>query len=85
MRHVPVELVKRYEQEGWWTQDTIGQLLAPALKAAADASFRVHSAVRPWSGTYGDVEQVARKLAAGLRDRGVAPGDVVAFQLPNWM
>ena len=85
MRHVPVELAKRYEQEGWWTQETIGQLLASALKAAADTSFRVHSAVRPWSGTYGDVEQVARRLAAGLRDRGVGPGDVVAFQLPNWM
>ena len=85
MRHVPVELAKRYEQEGWWTQETIGQLLAPALKAAADTSFRVHSAVRPWSGTYDDVEQVARRLAAGLRDRGVGPGDVVAFQLPNWM
>lgn len=85
MRKIPVELAKRYEQEGWWTQETIGQLLAPALEAAADATFRVHSAERPWSGTYRDVEQVARKLAAGLRERGVGPGDVVAFQLPNWM
>ena len=24
-------------------------------------------------------------LAAGLRDRGVGPGDVIAFQLPNWV
>ncbi len=85
MRNIPVELVNRYEQEGWWTRDTIGQLLAPALAAAADATFRVHSAVRPWSGTYRDVERIARKLAAGLRDRGVGPGDVVAFQLPNWV
>jgi acyl-CoA synthetase (AMP-forming)/AMP-acid ligase II len=45
----------------------------------------VHSAVRPWAGTFGDVELVARRLAAGLRRRGVGPGDVVAFQLPNWM
>lgn len=36
-------------------------------------------------GTFGDVERVARRLAAGLRARGVGPGDVVAFQLPNWM
>ena len=27
----------------------------------------------------------ARRLAAGLRERGVGPGDVVAMQLPNWM
>ena len=45
----------------------------------------MHSAVRPWAGTFRDVEFVARRLAAGLRDRGVGPGDAVAFQLPNWM
>jgi acyl-coenzyme A synthetase/AMP-(fatty) acid ligase len=45
----------------------------------------VYSAVRPWSGTFRDVESVARRLAAGLRARGVGAGDVVAFQLPNWM
>ncbi|MCV7174155.1 AMP-binding protein, partial [Mycobacterium manitobense] len=28
---------------------------------------------------------IGRRLAQGLRDRGVGPGDVVAFQLPNWM
>ena len=28
---------------------------------------------------------MARRLAAGLRARGVGAGDVVAFQLPNWV
>ena len=65
--------------------DTLGDLLARGLAAAPDAAFCVHSNVRPWSGTYRDVELVARRLAAGLRSRGVGPGDVVAFQLPNWM
>ena len=41
--------------------------------------------MRPWAGTFRDVELVARRLAAGLRKRGVGPGDVVAMQLPNWM
>jgi acyl-CoA synthetase (AMP-forming)/AMP-acid ligase II len=85
MRTIPAELAKRYEAEGWWTQDTFGDLLARRLAAAPQAAFCVHSAVRPWAGTFGDVELVARRLAAGLRDRGVGPGDVVAFQLPNWM
>ncbi|MEU6753709.1 AMP-binding protein, partial [Spirillospora sp. NPDC046719] len=85
MRTIPAELVKRYEAEGWWTGDTIGDLLARGLRDAPDTVFRVHSAVRPWSGTFRDVERVARQLAAGLRERGVRPGDVVAFQLPNWM
>jgi acyl-CoA synthetase len=85
MRTIPAELVKRYEAEGWWTPDTLGDLLARGLRAAPDAPFRVHSDVRPWAGTFADVELVARRLAAGLRERGVGPGDVVAFQLPNWM
>jgi acyl-CoA synthetase len=85
MREIPAELVKRYEAEGWWTPDTLGELLDRGLRAAPETEFRVHSAVRPWTGTFGDVERVARRLAGGLRARGVGPGDVVAFQLPNWM
>ncbi|WP_046731357.1 AMP-binding protein [Streptomyces humi] len=85
MRKIPVELVERYEAEGWWTRETIGDLLTRGLAAAPDTEFRVHSGVRPWAGTFREVEAVARRLAAGLRERGVGPGDAVAFQLPNWM
>ena len=85
MRTVPDDLAKRYEAEGWWTQDTIGDLLARGLTAAPEAEFRVHSAARPWSGTFADVDHLARRLAAGLSQRGVGPGDVIAFQLPNWV
>jgi len=85
MRQIPSELVERYEHEGWWTRETIGEMLARGLKAAPDTEFRIHSAIRPWSGTVSEVERIARRLAAGLRRRGVGPGDVVAFQLPNWM
>lgn len=84
MREIPDELVKRYEYEGWWTPDTLGDLLARGLAAAPGAEFHVHSAVRPYNGTFGDVEHTARRLAAGLAERGVGPGDVVAMQLPNW-
>ena len=85
MRTIPAELIARYEAEGWWARETLGELLARELAAAPDAGFRVHSAVRPWAGTFADVEHVARRLAAGLRERGVGPGDVIALQLPNWM
>ena len=85
MRTIPAELVSRYEAEGWWAGETLGALLARGLDAVSDAEFRVHSAVRPWSGSFGDVERVARRLAGGLRERGVGPGDVIALQLPNWM
>ncbi|MBF6170171.1 AMP-binding protein [Nocardia blacklockiae] len=85
MRTIPLELVRRYRAEGWWTDETIGDLLAEGLAAAPDTAFRIHSATRPWSGTFGEVERMARRLAAGLRGRGVEPGDTIAFQLPNWM
>jgi acyl-CoA synthetase len=85
VRSVPPELAQRYADRGWWTPDTLGDLLARGLKDSPDVTFRVHSAQRPFSGTVGDVELLARRLVAGLRSRGVGPGDVVAFQLPNWM
>ncbi|MBI3227625.1 MAG: AMP-binding protein [Mycolicibacterium cosmeticum] len=84
-RAISPELRDRYTTEGWWTPDTLGSLLARALDAAPSTTFRVHSAVRPYDGTFGGVERGARQLAAGLQARGVRPGDVIAFQLPNWV
>jgi acyl-CoA synthetase (AMP-forming)/AMP-acid ligase II len=51
----------------------------------ADVEFRVRSHVRPWVGTFAEVDRAARSLAAALHARGVRAGDVVAFQLPNWV
>ncbi len=85
MRVIPVELARHYVDQGWWTSETLGAMLARGLEAHPDTGFEVHSAQRPWAGSFRDVEDVARRLAAGLRQRGVGPGDVVALQLPNWM
>jgi acyl-CoA synthetase len=84
-RQVPERLVKLYQAEGWWTPETLGDLVANGLANSPDALFCVHSTVRPFIGTFRDVELVARRLAAGLRRSGVGPGDVIAVQLPNWM
>jgi acyl-CoA synthetase (AMP-forming)/AMP-acid ligase II len=84
LRVIPPELVRRYEDKGWWTSETLGELLTRRLRETPDVDFRVHSKVRPWAGTFGEVELTARRLAAGLHRRGVGPGDVIAFQLPNW-
>lgn len=84
-RRIPADLVERYEAEGWWTPETLGDMVAGGLAASPDTGFSVHSSVRPYVGTFAEVEHVARRFAAGLRARGVGPGDVVAMQLPNWM
>lgn len=85
MRTIPADLVARYEENGWWTRDTVGTLLSRGLSANRTNEFEVHSAIRPWAGTFADVELVARRLAGGLHGRGIGPGDVIVFQLPNWM
>ena len=85
LRTPPAALERRYLAEGWWTDDSLGTLLSDGLTRGAALDFRIHSGTRPWSGTLGDVHELARRLAAGLRARGVGPGDAVAFQLPNWV
>ena len=85
LRPIPSELGERYLREGWWTDESLGATVAHGLASMGGVGFRVRSAVRPWTGTFAEVDRAARALAASLRARGVGPGDVVAFQLPNWV
>ena len=85
LRTVPSDLVERYLAEGWWTDETLGGTVAGAVGRLADAELVVHSKVRPWRGTFGEVDRAARSFAASLHARGIGPGDVVVFQLPNWV
>ena len=85
LRTVPEELVERYVAEGWWTDESLGDMVASGLGAMRDETLAVHSAVRPWRGTMGDVDRAARAFAGALRHRGIGPGDVVVVQLPNWV
>ncbi len=85
LRPVPAALAERYLAEGWWRDDTLGQMLAGAIATRPELTVKIRSAVRPWSGTFGAVLTAARRLAGAVHSRGVGPGDVVAFQLPNWV
>ena len=85
LRDVPTELIDRYLAEGWWTDETLGQMVANGLEEMKDVAFNVHSDLRPWRGTFADVDERAWALAAYLHEEGVGPGDVVVFQLPNWL
>ena len=84
-RAVAADLAGRYRAAGWWTDTTLGTTVAEGLQTMRDRPFRVWSQVRPWQGTFGDVDRAARVLARSLQARGVGPGDVVVFQLPNWV
>jgi acyl-CoA synthetase (AMP-forming)/AMP-acid ligase II len=85
LRTVPDDLARQYKAEGWWTDTSLGDMVAEGLGRMGDTPFEVHSDVRPWRGTFSDVDRAARSLAASLRAQGVRAGDVIVFQLPNWV
>ena len=85
LRTPPADLTRRYLDDGSWNDDTLGEILAAGLADGAQLACKVRSRLRPYSGTFADVADLARRVAGGLRARGVVPGDLVAFQLPNWV
>ncbi len=84
-RPYPPGLAEQYVADGWWTDETLGQMVAAGLEHLGDTTFEVHSKVRPWSGTFADVDRAARSLATSLQADGVGPGSVVVIQMPNWV
>ena len=84
VRRVPPELERAYVDGGWWTDDTLGALVARQLAAHPASTIAIWSRSRAWQGSYADIDDEARRLVTLLRDMGVQPGDAVAFQLPNW-
>jgi acyl-CoA synthetase (AMP-forming)/AMP-acid ligase II len=84
LRRVPPDLERAYVAGGWWTQDTLGALVARQLAAHPASSVAIWSRSRGWRGRYADIDDEARRLVTLLRDFGAEPGAAVAFQLPNW-
>ena len=78
LREVQPELARRYLRNGWWTDETLGSVLANGLARSAGHTFRIHSrtSVRGsrfrgslilchWNGSV----LIAEPRAAGLRYR----------------
>ncbi len=79
------ELSARYLAEGAWDDRSLGRFLADALLTDPSRRFRIWSPTHPHIGTVGEVYEEARRVAGGLQELGLGPGDLVAFQLPNWV
>lgn len=84
-RETDPELAARYREIGLWIDDTLTDVLDRGLLANPDQRYRIWSDERPYDGTFADVRDKALRLAASLQDIGVRPGDVISFQLPNWI
>ena len=75
------------ESRGLWPDRLpIDTLDAAVAKSPAATAFvgRNSAQAREIRLSYAELGERIDKIAAGLVDRGVGKGDVVAFQLPNW-
>ncbi|MEV6342400.1 (2,3-dihydroxybenzoyl)adenylate synthase [Actinoplanes sp. NPDC051851] len=76
----PDEFAKLYRERGYWTGQTLHDLLDesarkhPERTAIVDRNRRI---------TYGELEHNVGRLAAGLDELGIRAGDRVVVQLPN--
>ena len=86
LRPVPADLAERYLAEGAWDDRSLGAVPAATrssrTRRGASGSGRRRN---PHLGTVGEVYEESLRVAGGLRALGLGPGDVVAFQLPNWV
>ncbi|WP_037079490.1 (2,3-dihydroxybenzoyl)adenylate synthase [Pseudonocardia spinosispora] len=76
----PTELAARYRAAGHWRGQTFGSLLTLLATAYPD-NIAVVGAGNRW--TYLELDERAHRMAAGLVELGVRPGERVVVQLPN--
>ncbi len=79
---VTPELVEQYTTPGLWVNRTITDFLDEVAERAPDRPAFVDSRREI---SYGELKREVDHCALGLLELGVEPGDVVSFQLPNWI
>src|SRR5689334_3006649 len=86
----PSDRVAAYRARGWWTDDTIDDLLRAQVARRGDALAVVDAPDKPaltdleprrW--TWAQLDAEVERIAAVLVRAGVRPGEVVGVQLPN--
>ncbi|GAA1379057.1 hypothetical protein GCM10009613_01130 [Pseudonocardia kongjuensis] len=79
---LPADQVARYRAAGYWRDASLPGYLARCAERFPDRRAVVDGdRVR----TFGQLWEEARSVAGALRDLGLRRGEVVGFQLPNWI
>ncbi|MFI6497344.1 (2,3-dihydroxybenzoyl)adenylate synthase [Nonomuraea typhae] len=78
--HWTEEEAARYRAAGYWAGISFGDLLRELAARHGDRTALISPSER-WS--FRELDVRADRLAAGLRARGIGPGDRVVVQLPN--
>src|SRR5947208_7478676 len=74
-------LIDRYTRSGHWGHETFYSILASRANAHTD---RVAVIDHRGLVAYRELRERVDRVAAGLHQLGIGPGDVVTIQLPNW-
>lgn len=82
---LPAALTALWKREGWWPSTTLAQQFDIAERLHPEARLRIVSAQRSADVDIADFNHLSRRVASGLLALGIAPGDVVAVQCPNWI
>jgi len=76
----------RHEAAGEWPRPSLSTLLAARAHTHPDGVYLIEGAREGGrSFTYGELARRAERMAVALGRLGVTRGDVVSWQLPNWM
>jgi cyclohexanecarboxylate-CoA ligase len=76
----------RHERRGEWPQPSLSALLEARAQASPDRAYLIEGLREGGrTFTFRDVARRADRIAVALSRLGVVPGDVVSWQLPNWM
>ena len=76
------ELIDAYTQQGYWADRTITDYLDAAAARTPDKVAYVDTRRQV---TYAQLRAEVDRFAAGLLELGITSGDVVSFQVPNWI
>lgn len=76
------DMAARYHADGYWRNDT---LVGAARAAVAEDPSRILLIEGEKKLSRGEAWDQALRLAGFFLAQGLKPGDVVAFQLPNWV
>ncbi|HJQ84563.1 MAG TPA: AMP-binding protein [Candidatus Binatia bacterium] len=82
----PTDRRARHEATGEWPQPSLSTMLAERMRRTPQRVYMIEGqrdGGRSW--TFADLGARATRMAAALARLGVGPGDVVSWQLPNWI
>jgi cyclohexanecarboxylate-CoA ligase len=74
--------IDKHTRDGYWRDLLITDFLDEFARQTPD---KVAFIDRHGQLTYSELKALSERVACGLLDLGVGPGDVVSYQLPNWI